>query len=1026
MLGRIVRWCIANAWAVAAAAAVLLVYGIVTIERARFDVFPEFVPAQATVQTEAPGMVAEQVEALVTRPIENAVNGANGVATVRSESTEGLSVIDVTFREGADPYRARQIVAEAVAEGARQLPSNVKAPVVTPLTSSTMDLLKIGFTSTRLSPQDLRALIEWRVRPRILATSGVARANLFGGDEPRYEVQLRPESLIARGLALADVATGIAALTTVRGGGFNDTPEQRILIAPGLGHLDAKALADAPIAVAGGPAVRLGDIANVEKVPGPAIGDALVMGRPGVLLTLSSQYGANTLEATHAVEATLAELRPMLAAEGVQVEAQLHRPANFIEIALQGITIDLVIGAVLIGAVLLLFLRNLRVAAIAFTSIPLSLLAALIVLDRLGMTINTMTLGGLAVALGVVVDDAIVDVENIVRRLRLSGDAPRLDTIAAASIEVRAPVVYATWVLALTIAPVLFLSGLQGAFFAPLAFAFLLAVLASLSIAVTVTPALAALLLKRGMPHPEPRFLTRAKNGHRRLLIRFCAMPDSIVTATAAVSLVTVAAFFLFGAQLLPSFRERHYVLGANGPIGASLAYMRSLGTRISRDLLAIPEVATVEQQIGRAEAGEDTFPPSQSEFHVELKPVNGAGEDAALAKIRKVLASYPGIQTEAVTFLGDRIGESLSGETAAVAVELFGPDLRQLDRAATQVASAITKVPGAADVQVKSPAGTPTLRISLDPQRMTARGVDAAAAYDAIALATQGHVVAQVLEADRTTDIALVLPAEERRDPEEIGKILVNGPGQSVRLGEIAEIALAEGRSSIRHLGGQRVQTVTANPTRADIAGFVADVRSRIGPLPDGVSMSIVGAAEGQQVAARQLGFNVAVATIAMIGLLILAFGGVRAAGLILVGTPFAFLGGVGAVAVSGGVLSLGALVGFVTLFGIAARNAILLVSHTDHLIENEGARFSLSTVLRAAEERVTPILMTALVTALALVPLALETGQAGREVQGPMALVILGGLVTSTAMSLLLLPPLVLRYRRGRDEETNAHSAA
>jgi len=1025
MLSRIVRWCIANAWAVATVAALLLVYGIVTIERARYDVFPEFVPAQATVQTEAPGMVAEQVEALVTRPIENAVNGANGVASVRSESTEGLSVIDVTFREGADPYRARQIVSEAVAEGARQLPSNVKAPVVTPLTSSTMDLLKIGFTSTKLSPQDLRALIEWRVRPRILATSGVARANLFGGDEPRYEVQLRPESLIARGLTFADVNNGLAALTTVRGGGFNDTPEQRILIVPGLGQLDAAALAGATIAVAGGPAVRLGDIAQVVKVPGPAMGDALVMGRPGVLLTLSSQYGANTLEVTHAVEKTLAELMPMLAAEGVHVEPQLHRPANFIEIALNGITTDLMIGAVLIGLVLLLFLSDLRVTAIAFASIPLSLLAALIVLDRLGITVNTMTLGGLAVALGVVVDDAIVDVENIVRRLRLSGDVPHLETIAAASVEVRAPVVYATWVLALTIAPVLFLSGLQGAFFAPLAFAFLLAVLASLAVAVTVTPALAALLLKRAMPHPEPRFLTRAKNGHRRLLIRLCAMPDAIVTTTAAVSLVTVVAFFLFGAQLLPSFRERHYVLGVNGPTGASLAYMRSLGTRISRDLLAIPEVATVEQQIGRAEAGEDTFPPSQSEFHVELKPVNGAGEDAALAKIREVLASYPGIQTEAVTFLGDRIGESLSGETAAVVVELFGPDLDQLDRAATQVAGAIAKVPGAADVQIKSPTETPTLQIRLDPQRMTTRGVDAAAAYDAIELATQGHIAAQVQEADRTTDVALTLPPRERGDPEAIGKILVNGPGQSVRLADIADIVLAEGRSSIHHLGGQRVQTVTTNPTRADIAGFVADVRSRIGRLPDGVSMSIVGAAAGQQAASRQLGFNVAVAAAAMIGLLILAFGGPRAAGLILAGTPFAFFGGVIAVAMSGGVLSLGALVGFVTLFGIAARNAILLVSHADNLVDAEGCQFGIATVLRAAEERLTPILMTALVTALALVPLALETGQAGREVQGPMAIVILGGLITSTAMSLLLLPPLVLRYRIAREQEADAHSA-
>ena len=759
------------------------------------------------------------------------------------------------------------------------------------------------------------------------------------------------------------------------------------------------------------------DIADVVKVPAPQFGDALVMGRPGVLIALSSQYGANTLDATHAVEATLADLRPALAAQGVKIEPALHRPANFIESALGGISRDLLIGAIMIAFVLIAFLRDLRVALIAFVSIPLSLLAALIVIDRLGLTINTMTLGGLAVALGVVVDDAVVDVENIVRRLRGHGDEDRLSTIAAAAVEVRAPVVYATYVLALTIAPVLFLTGLQGAFFSPLALAFLLAVLASLAVAVTVTPALAALLLRRLKPHDEPKLLARAKAWHRATLERICAWPERVAMLAAVIGILSLASFFVFGAELLPAFRERHYVLQVSGPSGASIGWMRQTGVKLSHDLLAIPEIATVEQQIGRAEAGEDTFAPNRSEFHVELKPVSGAGEDRALAAIREVLGRYP-VQSEAVTFLGDRIGESLSGETAAVAVSIYGADLDAIDRAAAQVAAVLSKVPGAADVQVKAPPGTPVLKVRLDPVRMGLKGITPTDAYDAIETAFQGHVAAQVTEADRVTDVAVTLPPELRQDPESVADVLVRAAdGTTAKLGDVADIRLADGRSVIAHEGGQRRQIVTANPTRSDITGFVADGRAAITrqvKLPPGVSLGFGGVAEGQAAATRQLLANVAAAAIGIVALLILAFGGVRAAGLILAGTPFALAGGVIAVALTGGILSLGALVGFVTLFGIAARNAILLVAHVDHLVEAEGAPFDLATVLRAAGERVTPILMTGLVTALGLVPLAFEAGQAGREVQGPMAIVILGGLISSTAMSLLLLPALVLRYRR------------
>lgn len=1015
MLARLVRWCIANPRLVVIAAAIFALYGVMVVDHARYDVFPEFVPAQVTVQTEAPGLVAEQVEALVTRPIENAVNGANGVEQVSSESAQGLSVVRVIFTEGSEPLRARQVIAEALASVTGKLPAGVDAPKLSPLTSSTMDLLKIGLTSDKLDQRQLRALADWTIRPRLLATKGVAGAVVYGAAPSRYEVRIKPEQLVARNVSLSDVNAAIAALTAVRGGGFAETASQRIMVQPGSGSIDAQKLGDALVTSGSGPAIALRDLADVVLVSAPQFGDALIMGKPGVLISMSSQYGANTLEATRAVEATLDDLKPTLAAQGVKLYPALHRPANFIEVALAGMSKDLIVGALMIAFILFAFLRDFRTAVIAFVSIPISLLAALIVLDKSGATINTMTLGGLTVALGVVVDDAVVGVENIVRRLRAAGSEEPSAIIAAATVEVRAPVVYATYLLAFTIAPILFLTGLQGSFFAPLALSFLLAVLASLVVALTVTPALAVLLLGRMKPHDEPRGLARAKAWHRAQLDRLCDRPRQVIVATVLASVIGAVGMMAFGGELLPSFREGHYVLKVNGPVGASMGWMRETGARISRDLLAVPEIATVEQQMGRAESGEDPFPPNRSEIHVELK--RGGDEERAQEHIRAVLDRYPAIQSATLTFLGDRIGESLSGETAQLAINVYGSDLDALDRIAAEIARSVLAVPDAADVQVKSPPGTPLLSLTLDPARMAIHGITPADANDAIEIAFQGHIAGEVAEADRTTDVAVVLPPQLRQDPESIAAVLVRGSdGSSARLGDIATITLGEGRASIARDGGQRRQIVTVNPTRSDVAGFERDARAAIAAkikLPPGVTLSFTGVAAGQAAATRQIALNVAVAALAIIGLLVLAFGGTRAAALILAGTPFALVGGVIAIALTGGVLSLGALVGFVTLFGIAARNAILLVAHVDHLVDEEGQAFDRATVMRAAEERVTPILMTALVTALGLLPLAVEAGQAGREVQGPMAAVILGGLVTSTIMSLLLLPALILKFR-------------
>lgn len=1003
---------------VALAAALIMSFGGLLLARSEFEVFPEFVPAQASVQVEAPGMTAGQVELLVTQPLEQAINGATGVAAVRSNSIQGLSVVDVTFRNGEDPYRARQVVAERIAEAAGRLPANVSAPSLSPLTSSTMDLLKIGFVSDTMSPAELRDLAQWTIKPRFLSTEGVARVNIFGGDLQRIEVRARISEFVARNLSINDVIAAVQSATAIRGGGFVETEAQRIIVEPRGAALTPKDLEGAVVAPTAAGPIRLEDVADVVYGPTPKFGDTLIMGKPGVLLTLATQYGANTLTVTKAVEAALAELRPGIEARGVVIYPALHRPANFIETALAGIRVDLLVGAALILIVLLGFTRDWRTAFVAFVSIPFSLLAAVIVFDVFHVTINTMILGGLAVALGVVIDDAVIGAENILRRLRENETRPALEVILDAVVEVRAPVVYATLILVLTMAPVFFLTGLQGAFFSPLALAFILAITASLVVAITLTPALALLLLQKAKPPREPGVMLQVKRLHTRLLSKVINRPRFALLVSLAFGGFAIVGVSLFGAELLPAFRERHYVLAVTGPSGASLEWMRNTGVQLSKDLLAIPGIATVEQQIGRAEAGEDTFPPNESEFHVELQRVDGHAEERVLNDIRNALNSYPGLETEALTFLGDRIGESLSGETAAIAISAYGPDLDALDHVASAIAATVRSVPGAVDVRIQTPPGLPVMAVTLDQAKLGMRGVSATDAYDAIGAAYQGAPVAQIADGLRLTDVVVTLPVADARDPEDIGGIPVRGPdGALTLLGDVSNAFLTSDRSTISHDGGRRRQVVTANGSTKDIAGLSSRITQAVAAnvkLPPGVYLEYAGIAEGQAAAQRELMINVSITAIGIVVMLILAFGGGRAATLILLTAPSALAGGVIAVALSGGVLSLGSLVGFVALFGIAARNAILLVAHADQLVETEGAGWTVETIMLAARERLTPILMTALVTALGMLPLALGSGEAGREVQGPMAAVILGGLFTSTAMTLILLPPLVFAYRR------------
>ncbi|MDB6057946.1 MAG: heavy metal efflux pump, cobalt-zinc-cadmium [Verrucomicrobiales bacterium] len=1011
-------------------ACVLIAYGVYVSMNAKLDVFPEFVTPQVVVQTESPGLAPEQVEAIVTRPVESALSGVSDLQNIRSESIQGLSVVTAVFKEGTDIFRARQMLAEKLTTLAGELPPGVKSPKMSPLTSSTMDILKFGLISTNISPVELHSFAEWTVRPRLLAVPGVAKVSVFGGDSAQLQIQVRPDRLVAFNLTVQDVLTAAKSATGVRGAGFIENANQRVVLQTEGQSINAAALGEVAVAHSEGKTVRLKDVANVVDGIEPKFGDSLIMGRPGVLLTVSGQYGANTLEVTRALESALEEMKPLFANDGIQYVPHLHRPANFIQTGLRNVQFSLLLGGALVAVILFLFLLDVRSALISFLSIPLSLLTAVIILNYFDVTINTMTLGGFAVAIGVVVDDGIIDVENILRRLRqnIALPTPRsvFSVILEASLEVRSAIVYATFIVALVFLPVLTMTGLQGRFFAPLAVAFILATLASLAVALTVTPALCYLVFSRIKPHEEPRYISWLKTRQRSLLSAAARWPKIIITVAALLVIGACATLPFFGGEFLPEFRERHFVVQLSMVPGTSLQEMLRVGAQVSKELLENKKIESVEQQVGRAEMGEDTWGPQRCEFHVELKPdVTGEDEEAAEKEIRELVEKFPGAQSGVQTFLGDRIGESVSGETASVVVNLFCENLDVADEKARQIASLLQGINGAADVQVQSPPGVPRIAVALKPERLTQFGFRPLEVLDAIELAFQGNVVGQVYQGNRVTDVAVILGQKDRQNIHNIESFMVqNDSGLRLPLRELASIYTTAGRYNILHEGARRRQTVTCNTRGRDVTSFVAEAKQKLSvqvQLPKGAYIVYSGAAQQQAAAQRELLLHSLIAAVAIIVLLAVIFGNWRNLMLVLANVPFALVGGVLAAFFTGvlgdtgkGSLSLGSMVGLVTLFGITMRNSIMMISHFEHLVTQEGMAWGPEAALRGATERLVPILMTALVTALGLLPLAIGTGEAGREIEGPMSIVILGGLLTSTVLNLLVLPTLALRWGR------------
>ena len=1018
MLAAIVRTSLANPRIITALTGLIAVLGAAALSTARFDVFPDFAPPHVLVQTEAPGLDATQVEALVTRPLEGLLAGTENVKTVRSTSSQGLSAIQVVFNRGGDPYRQRQVVTERLAESASLLPEGVGAPLLSPLSSSMEYLLHFGYTSDRLSSLELRDLVQWIVKPQILAVPGVAQAQIFGGAVRERQIIVDPLKLAAAGFSLDDVLAAAKRATVSIGGGYVETASQRIVVEALPSGVTADQLAQALVGMRAAGPVRLGDLATIRDGAEPRFGDALIAGVPGILIETSTQFGANTLEVTRALEARLDALAPALARQGVVYHPALLRPASFIENAIEKLRNSLIIGATLVVALLLATLRDWRGALVSFSAIPLTLLTTVWILEIWGLSLNTMTLGGLVVALGVVVDDAVIDVENILRRRR--GATAHVDVQAlliGASLEVRRPVLYATAAVAVAFLPILMMSGLQGAFFRPLSISFLLAVGLSLLVAMSATPALCALTMSRHRPKPEAAFLQRLKRRQLATIKWLHARPRALVAILLLSGGAGIVLLPLLGARLLPDFREDYLIAHASLRPGISLTETARIGKQISKGLIAIPGVKSVAEQIGRAENGQDPDAPNKSEFEVQIDPGKGRSPSMIDAAIRDVFDDFPNQLVEIYSVLAERIGETLSGESAPFSISVIGSDLDADDRVGAQIVNVLQRLPNSGSVRLTVPPRQVELRVELLPSRLALYGLQPADALQTINAAFHGSLAAQVNQADRSLPVVIRL-AGGAMNPQSVGALMLRGrDGALTRLSAVANIETVLARSLIDHQDGLRRQIVVASPRGSDQAGYARSARAAIAAqvkLPTGIYLQYAGTAEAQSAAANELLLHSAAAFVLIVLLLGLAFGHARHVLLVLLALPSTLIGGVAAVAVTGGTLTLGSMVGFVALFGMAARNTILLVSHYDHLVQQEGESWSLPTALRGASERLTPVLLTALLTGLALLPVALQLHQPGHEIEGPMAVVILGGLVSSTLVSLLLIPPLAASWLR------------
>jgi CzcA family heavy metal efflux pump len=1024
------RWIVGSSlklrYMVLAVAAAAMVLGIIRLRDAPVDVFPEFAPPYVEIQTEALGLSAAEVEQLVTVPMEELFNGVPWMQTMRSESIPGLSSIVLIFQPGTDLMRARALVQERLTQ-AQGLPTkNVsKPPVMLQPLSSTSRVMQIGLSSKNLSLIEMSVLTRWTIRPRLMGVPGVANVAVWGARQRQLQVQVDPERLGAHGVKLDQIirtagdALWVSPLSFLNAstpgitGGFIDTPNQRLGVRHFLPISSPDDLAQVTVA---GAAIPLGDVATVVENHQPLIGDAVINDGQGLLLVVEKFPWANTLEVTRGVEDALAALQPGL--PGLAMDSTIFRPATFIEMALENLTLSLIIGSLLLVLVVGAFLFDWRTALISLVAIPLSLVAGALVLHLSGAGINTMILAGFVIAVGVVVDDAIIDIENIARRLRQhrreGSPKSTASIILEASLEVRGSIIFATLIIVLALLPVFFLEGLSGAFFQPLALAYVLAVLASMLVALTVTPALALILV--GGEHSARRespLARRLQRGYERVLARLIRSPRPAYMAVALMLVLGLAVLPFLGQSLLPSFKENDLLVDWVGAPGTSHPEMTRITTEAGKELRGVPGVRNFGAHVGRAVTGDEVVNINATRGWVSIDPA--ADYDRTLAAVQDTVDGYPGIDREVLTYLRERVRDVLTGSDDAIVVRVYGPDLPVLRQKAEEVRQALTGIEGVVDLRVESQTEEPQVEIKVDLAKAEPYGLKPGDVRRAAATLVNGLEVGNLFEEQKVFDVVVMGTPELRHSLTSLRELLIDTPsGGQVRLEDVATVRIIPAENIIKREAASRRLDVGLSVRGRDLGAVARDVEQRLQVVnfPLEYHPELLGEYVEHQAAEQRLqGFALA-AVIGIFLLLQAAFGSWRLAILSFVTLPSALAGGVLAAYLSGGIISLGSLVGFLAVLGIAARNGIMLINHYQHLEEQEGEAFGPALVLRGARERLSPILMTTLATGLAVVPLVVAGNLPGHEIEHPMAVVILGGLVTSTLLNLFIMPALYLRF--------------
>ena len=1037
MLNKIIGFSLQNRILVLVASVLLLIGGTYTAMHTEVDVFPDLNAPTVVIMTEANGMAAEEVEQLVTFPVETAVNGATGVRRVRSSSTNGFSVVWVEFDWDTDIYLARQIVSEKLAVVSESLPANVGKPTLGPQSSILGEMLIVGLTADSTSMLDLRTIADWTIRPRLLSTGGVAQVAVLGGDIKEYQVQLDPERMRHYGVTLSEVMNITREMNLNANGGVLYEYGNEYIVRGVLSTDKVDQIAKAVVrsnGVSGAP-ILLEDIADVQVgAKLPKLGTASERGKHAVLLTVTKQPATSTLELTDKLEASLQDLQKNLPAD-VKVSTDIFRQSRFIESSIGNVQKSLLEGGIFVVIVLFLFLANIRTTVISLVTLPLSLIASILALHYMGFTINTMSLGGMAIAIGSLVDDAIVDVENVYKRLRenrlkpAGEQLPILEVVFNASKEVRMPILNSTLIIIVSFVPLFFLSGMEGRMLVPLGIAFIVALAASTVVALTVTPVLCSYLLgkekikKQNNENSDSAVARKMKQWYGSALTFVLGHKKGVLGGTIGLFVVALGCFFTLGRSFLPPFNEGSFTINISSLPGISLEESDKMGHRAEELLLSIPEIQTVARKTGRAELDEHALGVNVSEIEAPFE-LKDRSRSELVAEVREKLGTIVGANVEIGQPISHRIDAMLSGTKANIAIKLFGDDLNRMFTLGNEIKSAIQGIPGIADLNVEQQIERPQLVISPKREMLAKYGISLPEFSEFVNVCLAGEAVSQVYEKGKSFDLTVRVKDNLRDEMEKIRNLMIDtGDGQKISLNYVAEIRSAMGPNTISRENVKRKIVISANVADRDLRSVVNDIQAQVDAqikLPEGYHIEYGGQFESEQAASRTLALTSFMSIVVIFLLLYHEFRNVKESAIILINLPLALIGGVFALLITTGEVSIPAIIGFISLFGIATRNGMLLISHYNHLQQEEGYGVY-DSVIRGSLDRLNPILMTALSSALALIPLALSGDLPGNEIQSPMAKVILGGLLTSTFLNGFIIPIVYLMMHRNQQPKTS-----